>query len=154
MLDNTDRKILNFLSKDARASLKQIGDACHLSSAGIHLRLKKLEEQGIITGSRFTIDHFKIGYQTQSFIGIYFDRANIYRKVSHALLAIPEVIECSYTTGNFSLLIKVMCRDNKHLTEILSNQIQTIEGIARTETFICLEQTFQREIELKLEEKP
>ena len=149
MLDETDRKILNVLSKDAKASLKQIGDACFLSSAGVHLRLKKLEEQGIITGSKYILDHSKMGYQTQSFIGVYFDRANIYRSVSKALYAIPEVIECSYTTGNFSLLIKVLCRDNKHLTEILSNQIQTIEGIARTETFICLEQTFQREIELK-----
>lgn len=151
MIDATDRKILNLLSKDARASLKQIGDACHLSTAGVHLRLKKLEESGIITGSKYILDHFKIGYQTQSFIGVYFDRANIYRKVSKALFDIPEVVECSYTTGNFSLLIKVLCRDNKHLTEILSNQIQTIEGIARTETFICLEQTFQREIELKLD---
>ncbi|GGE38444.1 Lrp/AsnC family transcriptional regulator [Psychroflexus planctonicus] len=149
MIDTTDRKILNVLSKDAKASLKQIGDACHLSTAGVHLRLKKLEESGIITGSKYTLDHFKMGYQTQSFIGVYFDRANIYRKVSKALFEIPEVVECSYTTGNFSLLIKVLCRDNKHLTEILSNQIQTIEGIARTETFICLEQTFQREIELK-----
>lgn len=149
MIDVTDRKILNLLSKDAKASLKQIGDACHLSSAGVHLRLKKLEEQGIITGSKYTLDHGKIGYQTQSFIGVYFDRANIYRKVSKALFAIPEVVECSYTTGNFSLLIKVLCKDNKHLTEILSDQIQTIEGIARTETFICLEQTFQREIELE-----
>lgn len=151
MIDATDRKILNLLTKDARSSLKQLGDACHLSSAGVHLRLKKLEEQGVITGSKYTLDYFKMGYQTQSFIGIYFDRANIYRKVSSALQAIPEVIECSYTTGNFSLLIKVLCRDNKHLTEILSNQIQTIEGIARTETFICLEQTFQREIELTSE---
>jgi Lrp/AsnC family transcriptional regulator for asnA, asnC and gidA len=152
MIDNTDRKILNLLSMDARASLKQIGDACHLSTAGVHLRLKKLEDQGIITGSKCTIDNSKIGYQTQSFIGIYFDRANIYRKVSQALFAIPEVVECSYTTGNFSLLIKVLCKDNKHLTEILSNQIQLIEGIARTETFICLEETFKREIELRLEE--
>lgn len=149
MIDATDRKILNVLSKDAKASLKQIGDACHLSTAGVHLRLKKLEESGIITGSKYILDHFKMGYQTQSFIGVYFDRANIYRKVSKALYEIPEVVECSYTTGNFSLLIKVLCRDNKHLTEILSNQIQTIEGIARTETFICLEQTFQREIDLK-----
>lgn len=150
MIDATDRKILNVLSKDAKASLKQIGDACHLSTAGVHLRLKKLEESGIITGSKYILDHFKMGYQTQSFIGVYFDRANIYRKVSKALFEIPEVVECSYTTGNFSLLIKVLCRDNKHLTEILSNQIQTIEGIARTETFICLEQTFQREIDLKV----
>lgn len=149
MLDKIDRKILTILSRDARTSLKEIGNQCHLSSAGVHLRLKKLEEQKIIIGSRCIIDTSKIGYQTQSFIGIYFDRANMYRKVSDLLKEIPEVVECSYTTGNFSLLIKVMCRDNRHLTEILSNKIQTIEGIARTETFICLEQTFQREIQFE-----
>lgn len=148
MLDKTDRRILNLLSQDARISLKEIGNKCHLSSAGVHLRLKKLEDNGIITGSKCIIDTSKVGYQTQSFIGIYFDRANMYKKVSDQLREIPEVIECSYTTGNFSLLIKVLCRDNRHLTEILSNKIQVIEGIARTETFICLEQTFQREIQL------
>ncbi len=147
MIDQTDRKILNILSKDAKASLKQLGNECHMSPTAVHLRLKKLEEQKIITGSKSIIDTYQLGYQTQSFIGIYFNKANIYRTVSKALLEIDEVVECNYTTGNFSLLIKVVCRDNKHLTEVLSNKIQTIDGVARTETFICLEQTFTREIE-------
>lgn len=147
MIDQTDRKILNILSKDAKASLKQLGNECHMSPTAVHLRLKKLEDQKIITGSKSLIDTYQLGYQTQSFIGIYFNKANIYRTVSKALLEIDEVVECNYTTGNFSLLIKVVCRDNKHLTEVLSNKIQTIDGVARTETFICLEQTFTREIE-------
>jgi len=147
MIDQTDKKILNILSKDAKASLKQIGNACNMSPTAVHLRLRKLEEQRIITGSKSLIDSYQLGYQTQSFIGIYFNKANIYRSVSKALLEINEVVECNYTTGNFSLLVKVVCRDNKHLTEVLSNKIQTIDGVARTETFICLEQTFIREIE-------
>lgn len=147
MIDDTDRKILNILSTDAKASLKQIGNVCHMSPTAVHLRLKKLEEQKIITGSKSIIDTYLLGYQTQSFIGIYFNKANIYRKVSQELLKIKEVVECNYTTGNFSLLVKVVCRDNKHLTEVLSNKIQTIDGVARTETFICLEQTFTREAE-------
>ncbi|MBZ9626610.1 Lrp/AsnC ligand binding domain-containing protein [Psychroflexus sp. CAK57W] len=147
MIDQTDRKILNILSKDAKASLKQLGSECNMSPTAVHLRLKKLEDQKIITGSKSLIDTYQLGYQTQSFIGIYFNKANIYRTVSKALLEIDEVVECNYTTGNFSLLIKVVCRDNKHLTEVLSNKIQTIDGVARTETFICLEQTFTREIE-------
>ncbi|MBZ9650756.1 Lrp/AsnC family transcriptional regulator [Psychroflexus montanilacus] len=147
MIDETDRKILNILSTDAKASLKYLGNVCHMSPTAVHLRLKKLEEQKIITGSKSMIDTYQLGYQTQSFIGIYFNKANIYRTVSKALLEINEVVECNYTTGNFSLLVKVVCRDNKHLTEVLSNKIQTIDGVARTETFICLEQTFTREIE-------
>ncbi|PKG42079.1 Lrp/AsnC family transcriptional regulator [Psychroflexus sp. MES1-P1E] len=147
MLDVTDKKILNILSKDARAPLKQIGNECNMSPTAVHLRVKKLEEQKIITGSKSIIDTYLLGYQTQSFIGIYFNKANIYRKVSQALYEIDEVVECNYTTGNFSLLVKVICKDNKHLTEVLSNKIQTIDGVARTETFICLEQTFTREIE-------
>ena len=118
-----------------------------MSPTAVHLRVKKLEEQKIITGSKSVIDTYLLGYQTQSFIGIYFNKANIYRKVSQALYEIDEVVECNYTTGNFSLLVKVICKDNKHLTEVLSNKIQIIDGVARTETFICLEQTFTREIE-------
>ena len=147
MIDQTDRKILNILSKDAKASLKWIGNECNMSPTAVHLRLKKLEDQKVITGSKSVIDTYQLGYQTQSFIGIYFNKANIYKKVSQSLLEIEEVVECNYTTGNFSLLVKVICRDNKHLTEVLSNKIQTIDGVARTETFICLEQTFTREIE-------
>ena len=147
MIDDTDRKILNILSKDAKASLKWIGNECNMSPTAVHLRLRKLEEQKIITGSKSVIDTYQLGYQTQSFIGIYFNKANIYKSVSQALLQIEEVVECNYTTGNFSLLVKVICRDNKHLTNVLSNKIQTIDGVARTETFICLEQTFTREIE-------
>jgi len=147
MIDQTDRKILNILSKDAKASLKWIGNECNMSPTAVHLRLKKLEEQKIITGSKSVIDTYQLGYQTQSFIGIYFNKANIYKTVSKSLLEIEEVVECNYTTGNFSLLVKVICRDNKHLTEVLSNKIQTIDGVARTETSICLEQTFTREIE-------
>jgi Lrp/AsnC family transcriptional regulator for asnA, asnC and gidA len=147
MIDQTDKKILNILSKDAKASLKQLGNKCNMSPTAVHLRLKKLEDQKIITGSKSLIDSYQLGYQTQSFIGIYFNKANIYRTVSKSLLEINEVVECNYTTGNFSLLVKVVCRDNKHLTEVLSNKIQTIDGVARTETFICLEQTFVREIE-------
>ena len=147
MIDATDRKILNILSKDAKTSLKWIGNSWIRKPTAVHLRLKKLEDLKIITGSKSVIDTYQLGYQTQSFIGIYFNKANIYKSVSQALLEIEEVVECNYTTGNFSLLVKVVCRDNKHLTEVLSNKIQTIDGVARTETFICLEQTFTREIE-------
>jgi len=146
MIDSTDQKILNILSQDAKASLKWIGNACNLSAAAVHLRIKKLEEQKVVVGSKSIIDNYKLGYQTQSFIGIYFDRANMYQKVSKALYEIPEVVECNYTTGNFSLLVKVVCKDNQHLTEVLSKKIQVIDGIARTETFISLEQTFSRNV--------
>lgn len=145
-MDATDQIILNILSTNAKASLKTLADACHLSTAAVHLRLKKLEDQAVLTGSRSEINLHQLGYQTQSFIGIYFDRANMYQPVKKALLAIDEVVECYYTTGNFSLLVKVICRDNQHLTEVLSGKLQRIDGVARTETFICLEQSFSRAV--------
>lgn len=147
-IDETDRKILNLLSKNARASLQEIGHHCFLTPASIHLRIKKLEERGIIRGSSIKVDYSLLGYHTLAFIGIYFERAGLYKEVSRQLTEIPEITECSFTTGSFSLLVKVYCRDNHHLMDILSRKIQAIDGIARTETFISLEQSIERELEV------
>lgn len=146
MFDDTDKKIIRILGNNAKASLQEVAQECHLSPAAIHLRIKKLEEQKVILGARLIIDPAKLGYQTMAFIGVYFERAGLYRSVKTELIKILEVVECSYTTGNYSLLLKLYCRDNYHLMDILSNQIQNIPGIARTETFICLENSFERNL--------
>ncbi len=146
MTDNLDRQILTILGTNARASLQEIAHKCHLSPAAIHLRIKKMEDQKVITGSKITLDPIKLGYQTMAFIGVFFERAGLYKSVRKELEKIPEIIECSFTTGNYSLLLKVYCRDNHHLMDVLSNSIQVIPGIARTETFICLDQAFERMI--------
>lgn len=144
MIDETDKKILNILGNNARASLQEIAHQCHLSPAAIHLRVKKLEDQKVIIGSKLILDPIKLGLQTMAFIGVFFEKAGMYKSVKKELELIPEIIECSFTTGNYSLLLKIYCRDNHHLMDVLSNKIQVITGIARTETFICLDQSFER----------
>lgn len=146
MIDETDKKILSILGNNARASLQEIAHHCHLSAAAIHLRVEKLEEQKVIIGSKLLLDPIKLGYQTMAFIGVFFEKAGLYKSVKRELEQVPEIIECSFTTGNYSLLLKIYCRDNHHLMDVLSNKIQVIPGIARTETFICLDHSFERMI--------
>ncbi len=145
-LDEIDRKILDILSKDVRTPLSEIAKICKISSAAIHQRIKKLEDQKVILGSKLIVDPHKLGYNTMAFVGIFFEKAGFYQKVLAQLDKIPEIIECSFTTGNYSLLVKIYCHNNNHLMDVLSKKIQTIDGIARTETFISLENPLDRSI--------
>lgn len=83
-----------------------------------------------------------------AFIGVFLDKAMSNPKAVKQLEAIPEVIECHYTTGNWSIFLKILCRDNSHLMEVLNKEIQAISGVSRTETFISLEQQIERQIKI------
>lgn len=144
MIDETDKVILNELSTDARMPLKEIGLKCQLSPTAVHQRIRKMEDQGIIKGAKLLIDPEKLGYQTMAYIGIYLEKAEFYKAARDQLSKLHEVVECSYTTGDYSLLIKIFCRDNRHLMELLSVKIQSIKGVSRTDTLICLEHAFER----------
>lgn len=146
-IDELDKKILNILGKDARTSLSEIAKVCDVSTAAIHQRFKKLEESNVILGSRLILDPKLLGINTIAFVGVFFEKAGYYKKVLTQLERIPQITECSFTTGNYSLLLKICCKDNQHLMDVLSNNIQNIDGIARTETFICLENPIDRSIE-------
>lgn len=148
MIDKIDKTILNCLAEDARMSLKEIGAICKLSATAIHQRINKLEAAGVIKGAKLLVDASMLGYQTMSYIGIYLEKAGYYQKVKAILEQFYEVVECSYTTGDYSLLIKVYCRDNKHLMELLSERIQTIDGVSRTDTLICLDHSFERPLKV------
>lgn len=145
-IDELDKKILNILAKDARTSLSDIAKECDVSSAAIHQRFKKLEETKVILGSRLIVDPKLLGINTMAFVGVFFEKAGYYKKVLKQLEKIPQIVECSFTTGNYSLLLKICCKDNQHLMDVLSNSIQNIDGIARTETFICLENPIDRSV--------
>ncbi|MBL6655526.1 MAG: Lrp/AsnC ligand binding domain-containing protein [Flavobacteriaceae bacterium] len=147
-LDGIDKQILNHLMTDARKPILEIARKIGISGAAIHQRLKKLENAGLIEGSKFIINTKRLGYTTMAYIGIFLDKAMNNPKAVKDLEAIPEVLECHYTTGNWSILIKVLCRDNEHLMSILNNQIQRIEGVSRTETFISLNQQIDRQISI------
>ncbi|HAT69288.1 MAG TPA: transcriptional regulator, partial [Flavobacteriaceae bacterium] len=119
-----------------------------ISGAAIHQRLRKLEKSGLIAGSKFVINPKVLGYHTMAFIGVFLDKAMSNPKAVKQLEAIPEVIECHYTTGNWSIFLKILCRDNSHLMEVLNKEIQAISGVSRTETFISLEQQIERQIKI------
>ena len=147
-IDGIDKEILRFLMYDARKPILQIANKIGISGAAIHQRLRKLEQSGVISGSKFVVNHKILGYNTMAFVGIYLDKAARNPEAVKELKKIPEVLECHYTTGNWSILIKIICRDNEHLMHLLNTRIQAIEGVSRTETFISLQQQIDRQVQL------
>lgn len=147
-LDGIDKMILKRLMLDARSPVNSIAKEVGISGTAVHQRLRKLEKSKLIIGSEVLIDPKVLGYKTLAFIGIYLDRAMRNQEAVRQLKKIPEVIECHYTTGNWSVLAKILCRDNEHLMQVLNSKVQNIEGISRTETYISLEQQIQRQIQL------
>ena len=147
-IDGIDKEILRSLMDDARKPILQIANKIGISGAAIHQRLRKLEQSGVISGSKFTVSNKILGYSTMAFVGIYLEKAAKNLETVKELKKIPEVLECHYTTGNWSILIKIICRDNAHLMQLLNTKIQAIEGVSRTETFISLDQQIERQIQL------
>jgi Lrp/AsnC family transcriptional regulator for asnA, asnC and gidA len=144
-IDSIDRTILSYLIKNARTPFLEIARACGISGAAIHQRIKKLEEAGIISGSKFTVQPKAVGFDICAFVGILLDKPNVYNNVIKELEKIPEIVECHFTTGTWALLVKIYCVDNNHLMNVLVNKMQNISGVGRTESFISLEQRIERE---------
>lgn len=147
-LDDTDRKILSHLIHDARKPYLEIARGCGISGAAIHQRIRKLENNGVIQGSKLIVEPKSVGFEICAFVGIYLDQAHMYKNAVNEFQNIPEIVECHYTTGEYAILLKIFCKSNQHLMDILVNTIQNINGVARTETFISLEQTIKRDIEV------
>lgn len=147
-IDGIDKKILRALMSNARTPVLEIARQVGISGAAIHQRLRKLEKSGLISGSKFIINPKVLGYTTMAFVGIYLDKAMSNPEAVKQLKKIPEVLECHYTTGNWSILIKILCKDNAHLMHLLNSEIQSISGVSRTETFISLDQQIERQIKI------
>lgn len=147
-IDGIDKILLNELMKDARVSINLLSKQVGISGAAVHQRLKKLEKSDLIQGSQIMINPKKLGYTTLAFVGIYLDKAMNNPSAVAQLQKINEVLECHYTTGDWSVLVKILCKDNEHLMNLLNNQIQKIAGISRTETFISLDQQIARQIKV------
>lgn len=148
LIDGIDKKILRALMEDARTPVLEIARSVGVSGAAIHQRLRKLEKSGLLSGSKFIINPKILGYTTMAFVGIFLERAMNNPDAVKQLKKIPEVLECHYTTGNWSILIKILCKDNEHLMHVLNKEIQTITGVSRTETFISLDQQIDRQIRI------
>jgi Lrp/AsnC family transcriptional regulator for asnA, asnC and gidA len=143
-LDHIDLQILSIMLEDAKTSYAEIGQQLFVSGGTVHVRLKKLTEAGVIKGSKLKLDYSKLGYDIIAFIGIFLEKSQMYQAVIDDLKNIPEVISAHYTTGNYSIFARIICKDTDHLREVLSHKIQTIAGIQRTETFISLEESINR----------
>lgn len=144
-IDNTDLKILSLLLKDATTPYTEIGKKVYVSSGTVHVRMKKMTDLGIVKGSTLVIDYSKLGYDIHAFLGIYLQKSELYESVIEKLKEIPEILSLNYTTGNYSIFAKIICRDTKHLMEILHDKIQKVKGIERTETFISLQESLNRQ---------
>lgn len=144
-IDNLDRKILEIIMKNARIPSKDVAEVCGVSRAAIHQRIQRMIDLNVITGSGYHVDPRVVGYRTCTYIGVNLERGAMYRTVVPELEKIPEVVECHFTTGPYSMLVKVFARDNEHLMDLLNNHIQMIEGVVGTENLISLDHSIQRE---------
>lgn len=147
-IDGIDKVILKHLINDARTPILSIAREIGISGAAIHQRLRKLEASGLIEGSKIMINPKVLGYQTLAFVGIYLETGIKYSEVIKRLNEIPEVIESHFTTGNWAILIKVICKNNDHLLNLLNLKVQAIHGVSRTETFLSLDQQINRQIKM------
>ena len=147
-IDGIDKIIIKRLVEDARTPILTIAREVGISGAAIHQRLRKLEHSELIVGSKMVLNPKALGYTTTAFIGIFLDSASMYNSAIKRLKEIPEVVESHYTTGNYAVFIKMMCKNNEDLMHLLNNDIQTIKGVARTETFISLDQQIDRQIKI------
>jgi Lrp/AsnC family transcriptional regulator for asnA, asnC and gidA len=146
-IDRLDKKILQLISQDARIPFLEVARECNVSGAAIHQRIQKLKNTGIIKGSEFVIDNYRVGYQTCAFVGITVRDVKMMANVVEDLKKIPEIVECHYATGKYAMFVKIFARDNKHLLHIIVDRMVGIEGIAHTETFqISLDEVFSRQL--------
>ena len=133
-LDTLDEQILKLIADNARIPFLEVARACNVSGAAIHQRIQKLTNLGILKGSEYVIDPEKIGYETCAYIGIYLKDPASFDAVTRALEAIPEIVECHFTTGKYDMFIKLYARNNHHLLSIIHDKLQPL-GLARTETY-------------------
>lgn len=151
-LDPIDLKILGLLSTNARLAFKDVAAECNISRAAIHQRVQRLIDDGVILGSCFNINQKALGYSTCTYVGMNLEKGNMYKDVVAELEKIPEIVECHFTTGPYTMMVKLYARDNEQLMDLLNNRLQGIHGVVSTETLICLEQSIKRELPVKIKD--
>ncbi len=145
-LDKLDFQIIQEMMENAEISYADLGKKLFVSGGTIHVRIKKLEECGVVKGTRLTVDLKSLGYDVIAFIGIFLEKSSLYDTVAKELRKIPEIVRLNYTTGNYSMFAEVVCKDIKQLRFVLHDELQKIKGIERTETFISLDESLNRNV--------
>lgn len=147
-LDKLDYQIIQHMMEDAEISYADLGKKLFVSGGTIHVRIKKLQELNIVKGNRLAVDIKLIGYDVIAFIGIYLEKSSLYDSVAQELRKIPEIVRLNYTTGNYSMFAEICCKDIAQLRTVLHDELQKIKGIERTETFISLDESFSRNVQV------
>lgn len=147
-IDNTDIRILEILRDDAKKPFTEVARKVNVSQGTVHVRMTKLEEAGIVEKTTLKLNYAKLGYDITAFIGIFLEKSALYDKVVAKLKEIQEITSIHYTTGNYSMFVKIHCRDTNHLKEVLHDKMQQVDGIERTETMISLEESLDRNLSL------
>ncbi|MBN8857138.1 MAG: Lrp/AsnC ligand binding domain-containing protein [Sphingobacteriales bacterium] len=147
-LDKLDLQIISAMMDDAGISYADLGKNLSVSGGTIHVRIKKLQESGIVKGTRLNVELKELGYDITAFVGIYLEKSSLYDTVAKELKRIPEIVRLNYTTGNYSMFIEIVCRDIAQLRHVLHDELQKIKGIERTETLISLEEGFNRNVQV------
>jgi len=148
-IDKLDKQILSMLIKDSTLPYTEIAKELIISAGTVHVRMKKLTDLGVVLGSHLEINPSKVGFDICAFLGIFLEKGSEYHDCVAHMKKIPEIVELHYTTGVYSMFAKIICRDTQHLREVLNENIQTIRGVQRTETFISLEESIKRQVEIK-----
>ena len=145
-IDNLDKQILRLLMQDVTRAYTDIAKELNVSGGTIHVRMKKLNEMGVVKGAQLLINPSAVGFDICAFIGVFLEKGSEYKEAVEQIRAIPEVVELHYTTGTYSMFAKLICRDTKHLREVLNEKLQAVKGVQRTETLISLDESISRQI--------
>ena len=145
-LDKLDFQIIQEMMEDAEISYADLGKKLFVSGGTIHVRIKKLDELKVVKGKRLSVDLKSLGYDVIAFIGVYLEKSSLYDTVARELKKIPQIVRLNYTTGNYSMFAEIVCKDIQELRFVLHDELQKIKGIERTETFISLEESLDRNV--------
>ena len=150
-IDDLDKKILEIISQNARTPFKDVAVECGVSRAAIHQRVQRLIDLGVIIGSGYYVNPKMLGFHTFTYVGLNLAKGSMYKEAIEELKKIPEIVEAHFTTGPYSIIVKLYARDNEHLMNLLNERIQEIPGVMATETMISLDQSIKKEIPITAE---
>ena len=145
-IDKLDREILGILIKDAKIPYTDIAKRLVVSPGTIHVRMKRMERLGIVKGTTLILDPSKIGYDMTAFVGVYLVKGSAYSEVIKEVNDIPEIVEAHFTTGEYSIFAKIVCKNTEHLRQVINDKLQPVSGVSRTETIISLGESIKKQI--------
>ena len=138
-LDEVDHQILDLMIDNTRTPFTDIAKQLNISAGTVHVRVRKMEEIGIITGSTLTVDYERLGYTFIAYVGIFLERNHQAQFVLERLEEIPFVTVAHITSGKYNIFCKIRAKDTKHAKEVIY-MIDDIQGVARSETMISMEE--------------